>query len=84
MELIGAEGNTLSVADARQESVVLGVPGAGECSANMDFYVSITTNSNDELALATTVVLDGFDHPDCPAVQSKPCEVFLDMRGNRR
>jgi len=84
MELTGVDGNRLFVAEAQQNDVMLGVAGTGECTADMTFFVSLTVSSDDELALATSVILEGFDHPDCPAVQSTPCEVVLDMRGARQ
>ena len=83
MELVGVQGDMLEVAEATQANVLLGVPGSGACSADLGFLADITVSSNDTLLLRTRVTLDGFLHPDCPTVQETPCEVILEMRGDR-
>ena len=84
MEMSLGADNTFEVKAGRQENLLLGLAGTGECKASLDFDATITVLDANTLSLETAVQLEGFSHPDCPAVQQNPCQVLLRMRGTRQ
>ena len=61
----------------------LGLAGTGDCTVDMDFEAEIEIVGETKIRMNTTVTLGGFDSVEerCPAVDSLPCRVRLDVRG---
>jgi len=79
---ITGEGNARAFEGAENESIELDPDTYPDCVVDMAIGVNCTISGTDDASCVATLDLSNETGVDCPVLDS-PCELVLDIRGNR-
>lgn len=80
---VTGSGNTRTIRGAVNSNVELDEDAYPGCIVDMSIDVDLTISSNDEVSGTAVLNTSGFDEPNCPTVDSDPCDITLDIVGTR-
>ena len=80
---VTGSGNSRTITGAVNEDVELDPTAYPDCIVDMSIDVSLTLSGNDEVSGTAIMHTSGFLGENCPAVDSDPCDITLDIVGTR-
>ena len=80
---VTGSGDTRTIRGAQNIGVELDDEAYPGCLVDMSIDVDLTISNADEVSGTATLNTSSFDEANCPVVTSDPCEITLDIVGQR-
>lgn len=77
----GEGADQLVIVDAAQTGVLLDADTYGDCTVDMNVNATVDILDADTITGSATLTTSGFDHADCPPIDSDPCDITLVLSG---